>query len=83
MNIAPGTVYPLLARLIEAGLVESHGYTSTPNRDAPRKHYALTQRGLILVKSELKRLKHAVVVGEANGLFMDELPLDIQMLLIK
>jgi len=81
MTIAPGTVYPLLARLTEAGLVKSIGYSATANRDAPRKHYALTPQGLILIKSELRRLRHAVAVGEANGLFLDELPLDIQLLL--
>jgi DNA-binding PadR family transcriptional regulator len=44
MIIAPGTVYPLLARLTEAGLIKSLGYSVTANRDAPRKHYAHTTR---------------------------------------
>jgi hypothetical protein len=40
-----------------------------------------TPQGLILIKSELRRLRHAVAVGEANGLFIDELSLDVQLLL--
>ncbi len=80
--MARGTIYPLLARLSQAGLIASAGYAVTTG-DTERKHYTLTEQGLILIKSDLNRLKHAIAVSEANGLFIDQLPLDIQKLFIQ
>ncbi len=81
VTMPAGTLYPLLKRLIEAGLVESTGFKTTLKSDTPRRHYALTELGRILLKGELRRLRHAVKSGEAAGMFEDELPLDLQKML--
>ncbi len=81
LTMQTGTLYPLLKRLIEANLVISTGLKATLTSDTPRKHYALTEHGTILLKSELRRLRHAVEIGEKKGVFHDELPLDLQKFL--
>jgi DNA-binding PadR family transcriptional regulator len=81
VKMPAGTLYPLLKRLIEARLVEATGFKATYNSDTPRKHYALTEHGRILLKGELRRMRHAVEIGQKKGLFNDELPLDLQKLL--
>jgi hypothetical protein len=53
------------------------------NRGVPARHYSITDKGIILLKGELKRMKHAVDIGKVNGMFIDELPLDMQELLLK
>lgn len=81
VHIPAGTLYPLLKGLIKAGLVEETGFKATLKSDTPRKYYALTEHGVILLKGELKRLRHAVKLGESKGMFDDELPLDLQRML--
>lgn len=78
-----GVLYPLLKRLIAADLIAETGMHATYNSDKPRKHYALTTRGTLLLKSELRRLQHAVRIGESNGLIDDaELSPEIQALFL-
>jgi DNA-binding PadR family transcriptional regulator len=81
VRMQTGALYPLLKRMIEANLVVSTGFRETLKSDTPRKHYALTEQGRILLKGELRRLKHAIEIGQAKGMFNEELPLDLQKLL--
>lgn len=83
VRLKPGTIYPLLKRLTNAGHIESTGYKATPTRTEPRLHYALTKLGVITLKEELRRMRQAVEIGENNGLLADDIPLDIQRILDK
>jgi hypothetical protein len=44
-------------------------------------HYNLTPEGRYQLKVNLKRLRHAVQIGDSAGYFDDELPPDILRLL--
>lgn len=80
----PGALYPLLKRLVTAELLADTGMHGTYDSDKPRKHYTLTLRGTLLLKSELRRLQHAVRIGEAGGLIDEnELSPELQMLFIE
>lgn len=50
MEITEGTIYPLMKRLRDGGLIES--YIEESPEGPPRKYYRITQAG----KDELKRL---------------------------
>jgi len=77
----PGVLYPLLTKLFEEGLIEQTGLKPAGKSGQERTHYGITHEGLLQLKDELKRLQHAVKIGEAAGLMADETPTDIQRLL--
>jgi PadR family transcriptional regulator PadR len=44
IELKEGTLYPILYRLENEGMVES--FWSTPDRGVPRKYYRITEKGL-------------------------------------
>lgn len=50
IEVTEGTVYPLMKRLKDGGLIDS--YIMESNEGPPRKYYSITERG----KEELERL---------------------------
>ena len=69
MEITEGTVYPLMKRLKDGGLIES--YIVESQEGPPRKYYKITQRG----SDELERLEKEwfVFVKSINELLKGEL----------
>ncbi len=57
MQIAPGTLYPALKRLINSSLI-----AAVPGHHPTQ--YELTSAGLSALQGELRRLKNAVSVAE-------------------
>lgn len=53
IGIKSGTLYPLLIRLTESGLLESSWRESNSNRRGPRHVYRLTQDGLSFAQNLL------------------------------
>jgi PadR family transcriptional regulator PadR len=51
-----GTLYPLLARLKEGGLVEAHWETPAEEGQRPRRYYQLTAEGVRWARLELAEL---------------------------
>ncbi|MEU5281071.1 PadR family transcriptional regulator [Streptomyces asoensis] len=51
-----GTLYPLLARLKEGGLVDAHWETPTEEGQRPRRYYQLTAEGMNWARLELAEL---------------------------
>ncbi|MBB5297421.1 PadR family transcriptional regulator [Deinococcus metallilatus] len=65
VGIGSGTLYPLLARLEQAGLIESNWEEANPNEvgRGKRKYYALTSHGQAVAQLEQKKLKQMISVG--------------------
>lgn len=79
-----GIIYPLLKRMTAAGLIADAGMQYPDASNRPLKHYSITQRGLITLKADLRRMSHAVSTGKAAGLLAEtEIPPDIQMLFVE
>ncbi len=60
-RIKEGTLYPILYRLEDKGIIES--YRDIPDRGVPRKYYRLTPTGLLhlkMLKAEWERFSLAV-----------------------
>jgi DNA-binding PadR family transcriptional regulator len=81
--IAGGTLYPLLTRLHAQGYIAMLGDKPVGLSGTPRRHYGITPAGTIRLKEEITRMRHAVKIAEHNHLLDDEIPLDIQKLLIE
>jgi PadR family transcriptional regulator, regulatory protein PadR len=81
LKLNGGKLYPLLSKIMYAGLITATKSRAVGRSLIPRRHYGITAEGRYRLKCDLKRLRHAVRVGEAAGLFNDELPPDIQRLL--
>ncbi|MBE1602918.1 PadR family transcriptional regulator [Streptomyces stelliscabiei] len=61
-KLASGTLYPILSRLSDAGLVESEWETSEEGQ-RPRRYYKLTAEGVRVAHLELARLSFDRVSG--------------------
>lgn len=83
MQMASGTLHALLMRFGEEGYIEETGFKPAGKSGSPRMHYRLSELGVIRLKEELARLGHALKVAEYHGLLVDEMPLDIQKLILK
>ncbi|GLC25594.1 PadR family transcriptional regulator [Roseisolibacter agri] len=69
-GLESGTVYPILRRLEDAGLVRSHWEPVTESRDAgrpPRRYYELTGAGAEAVREARRRHPDAVEVFAPKG----------------
>jgi len=65
IKLRTGTLYLLLQRLEEQGLIEESGDRPKPHEDDERRrYYALTTFGRDVMKAEARRLE--VLVGEAR-----------------
>jgi DNA-binding PadR family transcriptional regulator len=54
-RLQSGTLYPMLARLHEEGLITSQWEDGPPDGRPPRKYYQLTGEGLRVARLELAR----------------------------
>ena len=52
-KVKEGTLYPILYRLEDDGLIESHWQQSDSGRVAPKKMYAATKAGHLALKEDL------------------------------
>jgi PadR family transcriptional regulator PadR len=62
LNVAEGTIYPLLHRLEKSGAIQSHWRTDAPG-GRPRRYYALTPKGSVELEAlaaEWRRISAAL-----------------------
>lgn len=62
-KLASGTLYPILTRLQDEGLVASHWETPSEDSRRPRRYYRLTGDGVQAARLELAQLS----LGRATG----------------
>lgn len=63
----PGSLYRVIARLLEDGLIEETSERPTDD-DPRRRYYGLTQAGRRVVAAEARRLKGLVEIAQAHDL---------------
>lgn len=66
IRLAPGNLYPVLDRMIEAGLVQQAERRKRPDGDDRRRYYAITDFGRRVAEAEAVRLR--AVMGTAEDL---------------
>ena len=61
----PGSLYRLLARMFEDGLVADTGTRSSSEDDERRRYYALTAQGRAVLSAETERMAGLVAASRA------------------
>lgn len=68
-KLPSGTLYPMLARLEEEGLVESQWEPAgQPGGRPPRRYYQLTGEGIRVARLEIAQAKQAPATGRSGPL---------------
>jgi DNA-binding PadR family transcriptional regulator len=78
LKISDGTIYPLLVKLHDEGLIDLADGSNRQHR-----RYSISEGGRIRLREELQRLNHVVKVSESAGLLENEMPTDIARLLLE
>jgi len=67
--LSPGTLYPIIRRLLDAALIEESDERPDPYiDDERRRYYTLTKRGTRAAAAEISRLEEVVAMGRAKKL---------------
>jgi len=67
--LSPGTLYPLIRRLLEAALIEESDERPDPYLDDERRrYYTLTRRGRQAAAAEMTRMEEVIEMGRAKKL---------------
>lgn len=70
VQLSPGTLYPLIRRLLEAGLIEESSERPDPELDDERRrYYGLAERGRQAAIAETERLEEVVAQARAKKLY--------------
>jgi DNA-binding PadR family transcriptional regulator len=83
VNMAAGTLYPLLLAMGEENLIEADGIRPAGKSGKPRQYYRLGEYGKIRLQDEAVRLRQAVRILEHSGLTAAQMPTDIQEMLLR
>ncbi len=78
-----GKLYPILTRLAEEGWIEGAGEMPAGKSGKLRVHYRTSEGGLIRLRDEAQRIKHAVEILRTQGLLENDVPTDIQRRLLE
>jgi DNA-binding PadR family transcriptional regulator len=81
VGMSIGRTYTAIKEMLRDGQIEEAGIVETGKHGKPRMTYRVAPEGMLRLKDDLKRMKHAVKIGEHAGLYFDELPSEIQRLL--
>jgi DNA-binding PadR family transcriptional regulator len=82
VNLARSRVYTLVAHLQNEALIEPIGPKPAGKSSKERMHYTISPHGTLRLKEELRRLNHAVEIAKSAGLMQNDIPTDIQRLLL-
>lgn len=83
LKITDSTLYPLLARLHGEGLVDLVSLQPVGKSGKSRKHYSLSEEGIICLREELTRFRHVMKMNESLRILEDETPPDIARMLLE
>jgi DNA-binding PadR family transcriptional regulator len=68
-----GTMYRALARMVEAGLIESATRQPAPDSgDERRNYYRITKTGMLVARAEARRLEALMRAARVGGLLPKE-----------
>lgn len=81
VKLQDGTIYPLVTRMCERGLIELAGPQPAGSSGKPRMHYSLGHHGRTALRYELDRLQHAIAIAQSAGLLDQPAPTDVDILL--
>jgi DNA-binding PadR family transcriptional regulator len=81
IQLGDSTLYPLIRRMSETGLIELAGQQPTGTAGKPPAHYMLGHHGHADLRIELERLQHTVAIAKAAGLYDQPVPSDVDRLL--
>ena len=76
-----GTIYPLISRMSDQGLIEIAGAQPTGSSGKNRMHYSLGHHGRTALRYELDRIRHATAIAPSAGLLDQPVPTDVEILL--
>jgi len=69
MILSPGTLYPLIRRLLDTALIEESEQRPDPALDDERRrYYAVTRRGRQAAAAEMNRMQEVIEMGRAKKL---------------
>lgn len=90
LKVKDGSLYPLLSRMCSENLIERINGEEAIAPKAPVSYqitarYHITNHGRFTLKTDLKRLEHALKIAKANNLETgpQELPIEIQRLILQ
>ena len=67
LRLDPGSLYRLIARLVDEGLIASAAHADSESADRRRRHYELTRLGRETLRAETERLARFVDTVRAVG----------------
>lgn len=68
VQLRTGTLYVVLRRLAERGLIAESDGRPRRGEDARRRYYGITDRGLAVVRAEAERLAAMAALAASRGL---------------
>ena len=77
-----GSLYRLIGRMHDLGLIEISGTQPAGKSGKDRVHYSISEYGKIRLQEEYYRLSHALEIIRYAGLAEAKLPTDLQRLLL-
>jgi DNA-binding PadR family transcriptional regulator len=83
VNMAAGTLYPLLLAMGEENLIEADGIRPAGKSGKPRQYYRLGEHGKIRLQDEAVRIRQALKILDNSGLTATQVPTDIQEMLLR
>ena len=82
VRVSIGQLYPLITQLHDEGLIDMLRPKPAGKSGRERVHYRLSKYGELRLKEEFQRLDHAMKIGEVAGLLDNEVPAEIERLLL-
>jgi DNA-binding PadR family transcriptional regulator len=68
-SLSPGTLYPVIRRLLEAALIEETDERPDPSLDDERRrYYRLSKRGRQAAVAEMERMEEVIAMGRSKNL---------------
>ena len=74
IRLAPGNLYQILRRMMDAGLIDESERRPTRDEDQRRRYYRLTELGRAALQAETERLREVVRQAEARAVVPREAP---------
>lgn len=81
VKIPDGTIYPLMVRLHDQGLIDLVRTEVGDEVGKPRKIYGLSENGTSRLREEFTRIEHVVKLARASGILDFEVPNEVERLL--
>jgi DNA-binding PadR family transcriptional regulator len=69
VRLGAGTLYAIVKRLLDDGLIVEIASAATVSDDQRRRYYRLTPLGRRVARAEVERLEHATALARSSRLF--------------